>query len=61
VHAPDYNVVCWQVLCLAEIDRLRQQGYISPKAAYNMKHTIGTAYDTIGVLHALANTLVIIC
>ena len=61
VHAPDHNVVCWQFLCLAEIDRLRQEGYNSLKAAYYMKHIIGNAYDTIGLLHALANTLVIIC
>ncbi|CAL5222286.1 g4625 [Coccomyxa viridis] len=41
----------------AEADRLRDEGYTPPKAAYFMKQTIGNACGTMGVLHALANNL----
>ena len=41
----------------AEADRLRDEGYTPPQAAYFMKQTIGNACGTIGVLHALANNL----
>ena len=43
--------------CRAEADKLKEEGYTPPKAAYFMKQTIGNACGTIGVLHALANNL----
>ncbi|CAK0786891.1 hypothetical protein CVIRNUC_010105 [Coccomyxa viridis] len=39
----------------AEAERLKEEGYAPPKAAYFMKQTIGNACGTIGVLHSLAN------